>query len=77
MNILYFKRHSGRFRRITAARESQKWQDKWNMTNKEGERLSSGEYQVKISVLAAPLEKNEKIAESRLMTIISFDLGAS
>ena len=52
-----------------------KWQDEWNMINKEGERLSSGEYQAKISVLATSLEKNEKRAESRLTTIVSFDLG--
>ncbi|AOY74579.1 stalk domain-containing protein [Clostridium formicaceticum] len=54
--------------------EAIKWQDEWDMTNKEGEKLTSGKYQAKINVLVIEEEKKEKIEKSQLTTIIDFSL---
>lgn len=54
--------------------ESLKWQDEWNMTNKDGEKLSCGNYKAVIKVLAKPAE-DETIPEEQLTTVIEFDLN--
>jgi len=55
--------------------ESIKWQDSWDMTNKEGEKLTSGKYKAKIKILAITEENDEKIDENQLTTVIEFDLS--
>ncbi|NMB96183.1 MAG: hypothetical protein GYA02_06180 [Clostridiaceae bacterium] len=59
--------------------ESLKWQDIWDMTNKEGEKLTSGKYQARIDILvrlgSGVGESSEKIDESQLTTVIEFNLG--
>lgn len=59
--------------------EALKWQDIWDMTNKEGEKLTSGKYQARIDILTSlgsgTGQKPEKIDESQLTTIIEFSLG--
>ncbi len=56
------------------AGESIEWQNEWDMTNKEGEKLTSGKYKAEISILAGTEKKDERIEESELATIISFNL---
>lgn len=55
--------------------ESIKWQDAWNMTNKNGEKLTSGKYKAKIDILVISEENDEKIEPSQLTTVIEFDLS--
>lgn len=59
--------------------ESLKWQDTWDMTNKKGEKLTSGKYQARIDILARLEDgfdiSSEKIDESQLSTVIEFTLG--
>ncbi|HHW00425.1 MAG TPA: hypothetical protein GXX36_12830 [Clostridiaceae bacterium] len=55
--------------------ESLKWQDTWDMTNKDGEKLTSGKYKAKIDILVIPEEDGEKIDPSQLTTEIEFDLS--
>ncbi|NLO25028.1 MAG: hypothetical protein GX114_02645 [Clostridiales bacterium] len=52
-----------------------KWQDAWDMTNKEGKKLTSGEYNAQIRILVAPEEDSERIEEHQLSTNISFSLN--
>lgn len=54
--------------------EAIKWQDEWNMTNKEGKKLTSGKYTAKINILVIPDENSEKVDESQLTTTIEFNL---
>lgn len=54
--------------------ESIKWQDQWDMTNKKGEELKSGEYKAEIRVMATEKDGDEKIEESQLTTVIDFSL---
>ena len=54
--------------------ESLKWQDEWNMTNKEGEKLTTGNYKAQIKVLAITEEDNE-IPDEQLNTVIEFALN--
>jgi hypothetical protein len=55
--------------------ETLKWQDEWDMTNKDGEKLTSGNYKAEIKVLAS-LSSEETIEEDQLTTVISFNLGS-
>jgi hypothetical protein len=41
--------------------EAIKWQDQWNMTNKKGEKLTSGSYKAKITIMVAAENDDEKI----------------
>ena len=54
--------------------ETLKWQDEWDKTNKEGEKLESGKYRSEINILAIFEEGEEKIEESQLTTVIDFSL---
>lgn len=51
-----------------------KWQDEWDMTNKEGEKLTSGKYKAEIKIMVIPKENDEKIEDSELTTTIDFIL---
>jgi hypothetical protein len=57
--------------------ESIRWQDEWDMTNKEGDKLTSGKYSAKISIMAIVEEGDEKIDESQLTTVIDFTIGST
>jgi len=54
--------------------ESLKWQDEWDMTDKDGNRLTSGNYKAVITILAYPDEGREKLDESQFTTTIDFSL---
>lgn len=53
--------------------ESLKWQDEWDMTDKEGEKLETGKYQARIKVLAFE-DGGKTIEEEQLTTVIDFSL---
>jgi hypothetical protein len=53
--------------------QSIKWQDVWDMTNKDGELLTSGKYTAEINILAGI--KEEKLDKSQLTTVIEFNLS--
>ncbi len=53
--------------------ESLQWQDEWDMTDKEGEKLLMGSYKAEIRVLAV-LEE-DKIPEEQLTAVIEFSLN--
>lgn len=52
--------------------ETLKWQDSWDLTNKEGEKVTAGEYQVEIIILANPVDGGERLDRSQLRTVINF-----
>nr|WP_202710405.1 BsuPI-related putative proteinase inhibitor [Sporosalibacterium faouarense] len=54
--------------------ESLKWQDSWDMTNKKGEKLTTGKYKAKITVAARTGENDRKTGRNSLTTIIDFRL---
>lgn len=54
--------------------ESLKWHDEWDMTNKDGEKLTSGKYKAEIKIMAISEENDEKIDENQLVTVIDFNL---
>lgn len=54
--------------------ESLKWQDTWDMTNKEGEKLTSGNYKAEITIIAAEPDSDERIELDQLTTVIDFSL---
>jgi len=54
--------------------EALKWQDEWDMTDKEGNKLTAGKYKAKIDIMVIPEENSEKIEESQLTTVIEFEL---
>jgi len=54
--------------------ESLKWQDEWDMTDKDGNRLTSGNYKAVITILAYPDEGGEKLDESQFTATIDFSL---
>lgn len=56
--------------------ESLKWQDEWDMTNKDGEKLTTGNYKAEIKILAIT-DEEEKIEEEQLTTVINFTLGSA
>jgi len=53
--------------------ESLKWQDEWDMTNKEGKKLGSGNYKAAIKILAKQ-EGSEKINDDQMNAVINFSL---
>ncbi|ABN52424.1 MAG TPA: hypothetical protein DEF39_08810 [Hungateiclostridium thermocellum] len=55
--------------------ESIKWQDEWDMKDKDGNKLTSGKYKAKIEIMVVQEEEKEKIDESELTTEIEFELG--
>ncbi len=54
--------------------ESLKWQDAWDMTNKDGEKAGPGKYRAEIEILVIQEEGQEPIDESQLKTVIDFEL---
>jgi len=54
--------------------ESLKWQDVWDMTDKEGNKLTSGKYKAEIKIMARPATEDKKIKEDQLSTVIDFSL---
>ena len=54
--------------------EAFKWQDEWDMTNKDGEKLTSGNYKTVIKISALPESENEKFDDSELTATIEFNL---
>lgn len=54
--------------------ESLKWQDAWDMTDKNGKRLESGDYKAVITILAVPELDGEAFDESQFTTTIGFSL---
>lgn len=50
-----------------------KWQDEWDMTNKEGEKLTNGNYKAEIKILVMT-EDDDKIPEEQITTVIGFTL---
>lgn len=55
--------------------ESLKWQDEWDMTDKEGQKLTSGNYKAKIDIFVIPEDEKSKIEESQLTATIEFSLN--
>lgn len=55
--------------------ESIKWQDEWDMTDKDGVKLTLGNYKAVINILAM-YDSEEKIDDSELTTTIDFSLGS-
>lgn len=55
--------------------ETLKWQDSWDLTNKEGKKLTTGEYQAEIIILANPVDGGEELDRSQLRTVIKFNLN--
>ncbi len=56
--------------------EALTWQDDWDMTNKEGEKLTSGKYKVEIRIMVVTEEDDEIIQESELKTVLNIDLSS-
>jgi len=55
--------------------ESLKWQDEWDMTDKNGEKVGPGKYKAVITILVIPdSESGEKLDESQFTTEIEFTL---
>src|SRR5690554_106136 len=54
--------------------DSLKWQDEWDMRDEEGKKASSGKYLAEIEIIATVDEKEEKIEDSQLRTIVEFAL---
>lgn len=54
--------------------ESLQWQDEWDKTNKEGEKLTSGNYKAEIRILAIEEDKAEEIPPEEWKTEIEFSL---
>ena len=48
--------------------ESLKWQDEWDLTNKDGEKIISGNYKAEIKILTS--SETEKIDDSELTATI-------
>ena len=53
--------------------ESLKWQDEWDMTNKDGVKLTSGKYKAEITILAYEYEGTE-IDKGQLTKTVEFSL---
>lgn len=56
--------------------EAIKWQDIWDMTDKDGRKLTDGSYKAEIQVLANSLNENEEIDKSQLSVTLDFELTA-
>lgn len=55
--------------------ETLQWQDEWDMTNKEGEKLRSGSYKAEIKILAALEGQDEEIPSDQLTAHLEFTLS--
>ncbi len=55
--------------------ESLKWQDIWDMTDKNGKKLTTGKFKAEINVMAAPEINGDTIEKSSLTTVIEFELS--
>jgi len=55
--------------------ESIKWQEAWDMTDKDGKKLTSGKFKAEIIVMAFPETNGDTIEESSLTTVIEFELS--
>lgn len=55
--------------------ESFKWQDTWDMTDKDGNKLTSGKYKALIQILAQPADDNGRLDESQLTTTLEFSFS--
>lgn len=53
--------------------ESLKWQDEWNMTDKDGKKVNAGKYKAEIEIMVIT-EEEEKIEEEQLKTVLTFTL---
>ena len=54
--------------------DSFKWQDEWDMTNKDGEKVNSGNYKAEIKILVIS-EDDGKINDEELTTLLEFSLN--
>ena len=54
--------------------EAFKWQDEWDMTNRDGGKLTSGNYKAVIKISALPESENEKFDDSELTAIVEFTI---
>lgn len=55
--------------------ETMSWQETWDLTNKDGEKLRSGKYTATISVLAYAENAEAEIPDEQLTTTLEFDLS--
>lgn len=62
------------YRDLTAG-ESLSWRDSWNLADKSGERIKSGEYSVEIEVLAWSVDGNSDAKRERLVSEFSFTIS--
>ena len=49
--------------------ESLTWQDKWDMTNKEGEKVQSGKYKAIIKILGQEIDNKSTLSEEESPSI--------
>lgn len=57
--------------------EAIKWQDIWDLNDKEGNKLTSGKYQAKIQIMVISEENDEKYDKSQLTKVIDFTLDTA
>jgi len=57
--------------------EALKWQDIWDLTDKDGNKLTSGKYKAEIEIMVISEENDEKYDESQLTKVIDFTLGTA
>lgn len=55
--------------------ESLKWQETWDMKDKDGNKLTSGKFKAEIIVMALPETEGDTIEEGELKTVIEFELS--
>lgn len=54
--------------------ESLRWQDQWDLRDKEGNVVSPGRYRAEIEIMVIPEEDKDKIEDHQLRTTIEFTL---
>ena len=55
--------------------ESLKWQDKWDLTDQDGPKLSSGKYTVEVQVLVIPDDSSAAIPAEQLTAALEINLA--
>lgn len=55
--------------------ESLKWQDKWDLTDQDGQKLSSGKYTVEVQVLVIPDDSSAAIPAEQLTAALEINLA--
>jgi hypothetical protein len=55
--------------------ESLKWQEAWDMTDKNEKKLTSGKFKAEINIMAVPEINGDTIEKSSLTTVIEFELS--